>query len=115
MLVPSPTSRNLKINPPVVRHQEQVDITPIAMSTCVGSCQESSCASSADSSQDKLTLILNVLDLLNGFLGVLIAVLVGYLQARQFRRFNQAMDGSIDDEKASQQLFEHAAKCPEPV
>lgn len=85
------------------------------MSTCVGSCQESSCTNSADSTQDKLTLILGVLDLLNGFLGVLIAVLVGYLQARQFRRFNQAMDGPNDDEKASEQRVEHVAKRPEPA
>lgn len=85
------------------------------MSACDGSCQNLSCTNSTDSAQTKLTLILGVLDLFNGFLGVLIAILVGYLQARQFRRINQAMDGSNDDEKAPQQPSQHVAKRPEPA
>lgn len=85
------------------------------MSTCGGSCQELSCANSADSAQTKLTIIFGVLDLFNGFFGVLIAILVGYLQARQFRRFNRAMDGSNDGEKASQQPFELAINRIKPA
>jgi hypothetical protein len=56
-----------------------------------------------------------VLDLFNGFLGVMVAILIGYLQARQFRRFNRAMDGPNDDENVSQQSVEHTFKCPEPA
>jgi hypothetical protein len=80
------------------------------MSTCNSNCQDFSCTDSSDSSQTKLTLIFGVLDIFNGFLGVLIAILVGYLQARQFRRFNQAMNGSDDDEKAPEQPIEYVAK-----
>lgn len=85
------------------------------MSSCVGSCQDFSCTKSTDSAQTKLTLILGVLDLFNGFLGVVIAILVGYLQVRQFRRFNQAMDGPNDNEKVSPKPFEHVTKRPEPA
>jgi hypothetical protein len=80
------------------------------MSTCSNNCQNIACTSSADSSQTKLTLIFGVLDILNGFLGVLIAILVGYLQARQFRRFGQVMNGSDDDEKTPEQPIEYVAK-----
>jgi hypothetical protein len=83
---------------------------PTAMSTCNSNCQNLSCTSQTDSSQTKLTLIFGVLDIFNGFHGVLIAILVGYLQARQFRRFNQAMNGSDDDEKAPEQPIEYDAK-----
>lgn len=85
------------------------------MSTCGGSCQELSCANSVDSAQTKLTIIFGVLDLFNGFFGVLIAILVGYLQARQFRRFNRAMDRSNDCEKVSQQPFKLAVNRSEPA
>ena len=80
------------------------------MSTCNSNCQNLSCTNPTDSSQTKLTLIFGVLDIFNGFLGVLIATLVGYLQARQFRRFNQAMNGPDDDEKPAEQPIEHVAK-----
>jgi hypothetical protein len=115
MLLSSSTFGNLGINPLVPRHQEQVHTRPGAMSTCSSNCQNYSCANSEDFAQTKLTLILGVLDLFNGFLGVLVAILVGYLQARQFRRFNRAMDGSNDDEKASQQPLKPAATRPEPA
>jgi hypothetical protein len=83
------------------------------MSICNSDCQSLACTNSTDSSQTKLTLIFGVLDVLNGFLGVLIAILVGYLQARQFRRFNQAMNGPDDDEKPAEQPIEHVAKRAE--
>jgi hypothetical protein len=37
----------------------------------------------------KLTIIFGVLDAANGFVGILIAILVGYLQYRQMLQFNR--------------------------
>ncbi|KAM0722412.1 hypothetical protein Q7P37_001853 [Cladosporium fusiforme] len=82
------------------------------MSTCYSTCQALTCTTAADSDQAKLDMIFNVLDLTNGFLGIVIAILIGYIQARQLRRFYQTKDELEECRPASQQPIEHLAKGP---
>ena len=59
----------------------------ITMSTCNRTYQLD--VSSNSDLDAKLTIILGVLDSANGFVGILIAILVGYLQYRQMLQFNR--------------------------
>ena len=59
----------------------------ITMSTCNRTYQLD--VSSNSDLDAKLTMIFGVLDAANGFVGILIAILVGYLQYRQMLQFNR--------------------------
>ena len=59
----------------------------ITMSTCNRTYQLD--VSSNSDLDAKLTMVFGVLDSANGFLGILVAILVGYLQYRQMRQFNR--------------------------
>lgn len=59
----------------------------ITMSTCNRTYQLD--VSSNSDLDAKLTIIFGVLDSANGFVGILIAILVGYLQYRQMLQFNR--------------------------
>jgi hypothetical protein len=86
------------------------------MSTCARTCQSDICSGEDNDLEARLTIIFGVLDSVTGLLGILVAILVGYLQFRQMREFNRrqpTIDELQREGPAPQQSVAHPIKITE--
>jgi hypothetical protein len=83
------------------------------MSTCARTCQSDIYSGEDSDLEARLIMIFGVLDSINGLLGILVAILVGYLQFRQMREFNRrqpTIDELQREGPALQQPIGHSIK-----
>ena len=86
------------------------------MSTCAHSCHLDVCSGKDSDLSARLAIIFGVLDSCNGLLGILVAILIGYLQVRQWRQLHRrqpTIDEPEEEVPIRQQSVEHLIKTTE--